>query len=309
MMSKNRLFKASLLACAILTACCRNDARNEGADSLEHQLLEIVNHSPGTVGVAFVSDNDTVLINNGVRYAMMSVVKLHQSLAVCSKLALSVTSPDSVLHVSASELDPHTWSPMLKDYSADGFDISVGELVRYAIVSSDNNASNILFDRIASPESTDAFIRSVAADSTFSIACTEADMKADNARSYDNYTSPLAACLLIRQVFTTDFDGLPGIDAVRLNLAEVTTGHDRIGAPVAGEEGLLFAHKTGSGYRNSRGELMAFNDVAYIRMPDGRDYGLAVMIRDFDGSEENAAAIMAAISEAVYNHLMRQQPE
>ena len=81
----------------------------------------------------------------------------------------------------------------------------------------------------------------------------------------------------------------------------VTTGHDRLGAAITEADDVLFGHKTGSGYRNSSGELIAHNDVGYFRMSDGRDYALAVLIRDFRGTEDEASAVMADISRLIYD--------
>lgn len=292
----------SILSIPALFGCSHNVCRT-GEPSLEENLLEVVNHAPGTVGIAFVSDNDTVLVNNGVRFPMMSVFKMHESLAVAHTIEQKGTSLDSIISIRSTELDPTTWSPMLKTYGENDFEISIGELVNYALVSSDNNASNILFDRIVSPAETDAFIRSVAADTTFAIRYSEGEMKKQHDLSYLNYSSPLSAALLIGQIFTTDIVNPTSQKAIRDALTTVTTGQDRVGSAVADIEGVLFAHKTGSGYRNENDELVAFNDVAYIRLPDGRDYRLAVMIRDFSGSEAEAAKIMAEISGIVYRHM------
>lgn len=301
-MTRASLFIPLILA-VMLAACCESEKRCVPQDSLEHRLLEEVNQAPGVVGIAFVSAGDTVLVNNGVRFPMMSVFKLHESLAVCDALEKRCVLLDSVITVSASELDLHTWSPMLKELGSDGFDISVKDLMSYALVSSDNNASNLLFTHIVSPAETDRYIRTVAADTTFSIRYSEAQMQHDNDLSYCNYSSPLSACLLIRQVFLCDVFSAGYFDAVREALSSVTTGQDRLGAPLTGKDGVLFAHKTGSGYRNARGELIAHNDVAYVQLPDGRDYGLAVMIRDFAGVEEDASRLMARVSKIVYDYI------
>lgn len=305
-----RLAAGAVVMAAVVLGGCRREGAAAPADgrrgdlaALKERVCDLVSEAPGTFGVAFVSDSDTVLVNNGVRYAMMSVFKLHEALAVADALERSGRGFDSVLRISDSELDRDTWSPMLKVYGGADFDIAVGELVRFAIVSSDNNASNLLFSHVVSPAETDRFVRLFAADTTFSIRYSEAEMKRDHDLSYLNYSSPLAAASLIRQVFESEIVSAVHQDAVREALAEVTTGADRLGAPFAGKEGVLFAHKTGSGFRNTRGELMAFNDVAYVRFPDGRSYALAVMTRDFLGSEAEAAAVMARVSEAVYGYM------
>lgn len=295
----------AFIATILVLAGCRNN-QTCTSPTLEQQLYNIVNQAPGTVGVAFVSDNDTVLINNGVHYAMMSVFKLHEALAVCNALERQGSTSDSIISIASSELDRNTWSPMLKEYGDTDFNISIKDLINYAIVSSDNNASNLLFKKIISPTDAGRFIKSIAADTTFAIAYSEADMKQNHELSYCNYSSPLSASLLIKQVFTSDIVSEPHQEAIKHALATVTTGHDRLGAAIVGNGEVLFAHKTGSGYRNNRGELVAFNDVAYFRLPDGRDYSLAVMIRDFSGSEAEAAAIMSEISKTVYSFVSGQ---
>ncbi len=288
---------ASLLLCF----SCKKDSQNT-VPSLKEQLVALTDSVPGVVGIAFVSDDDTITVNNGIHYPMMSVFKLHQSLAVANKLSHSVAGLDSVIFIREKELDRDTWSPMLKEYGKCDFNISVGELVEYALVSSDNNASNLLFDYIVSPKETDVFVKSVAMDTTFNICYSEAEMHRDNNLSYINYSSPLSASLLIRQLFTSDMLCADAQNFIKSALAHVSTGQDRLGAPVSQVEGVQFAHKTGSGYRNNMGELIAHNDVGYFRLPDGRDYSLAVFIRDFTGSEDEASAVIADVSRCVYGY-------
>lgn len=300
-MKKSFIFTLLLMLCA--TACRTSPQKN--VSQLAERLHAIVDTVPGVVGIAFVSGSDTVAVNNGVSYPMMSVFKMHQALAVANALARKGAGLDSMLYVSADELDRNTWSPMLKHFGNDGdFSISVGELMRYALVSSDNNASNLMFSHILSPAGTDEFVRSVAADTTFCIRYSESEMKQNHYLSYINCTSPLSAALLIRQVFTSDIVEPSARDSIRGALTVVTTGHDRLGAAVTDAPGVLFAHKTGSGYRNAAGELIAHNDVGYFRLPDGRDYSLAVFVRDFRGSEVEASAVIAGISKAVYEHFI-----
>lgn len=270
--------------------------------SLKDQLISLTDTVPGAVGIAFVSDEDTITINNGIHYPMMSVFKLHQSLAVANELNKRGADFDSIIPIREKELDRNTWSPMLKKYGEKDFNISIGELVDYALTSSDNNASNLLFRYIVSPKETGNFVKSIAKDTTFNISYSEAEMKQDHNLCYQNYTSPLSASLLIRQLFTSDMLSPAVRNFIKTALTTVTTGQDRLGAAISDTEGMVFAHKTGSGFRNAAGELIAHNDVGYFRLPDGRDYSLAVFIRDFSGSEKEASSIIAGISRCVYDY-------
>lgn len=298
---KYHIWLISAICLTIGVSCNRNSQSSEM--SLLEELYEFIDSVPGTVGVAFVSEGDTVTVNNGVHYPMMSVFKMHEALAVADKLEKQGISLDTLLSINRGDLDIDTWSPMLKEYTAENFSVPFSKLLEYAVTKSDNNASNLLFRHIVSPTETDAYIRSIANDSTFRIQYSEAEMKADHALSYCNYTSPLSAALLIKQVMEDSIIGKNYQDSIRQYLSTVTTGQDRLGSVTEGSAIMLFAHKTGSGYRNEAGQLIAHNDVGYFRLRDGRSYALAVLIRDFAGTEAEASAIIADISRLVYRHV------
>lgn len=297
-----KLIYCALSALLALGACVAQDRSPRQA--LINELVTITDTVPGTVGIAFVSSTDTITLNNGVRYPMMSVFKLHQALAVSEYLQQTNADLDSALTVTASEIDTATWSPMLKDFSSSGFDISIGKLIDYSLTVSDNNASNILFGRCVSPLLTDSLVKNMAADTTFQILYSEGEMKRDHSLSLANYTSPLSAAILIRQLFTEQLVNPENQEMIKSLLANVTTGQDRLGAALPADGAVFLAHKTGSGYRTPAGELIAHNDVGYFRLPDGRDYALAVMIRNYAGTEAEASAIMARISR-IFLHYMQ----
>ncbi len=297
-----RLYPLLIFTTLLFCCCaCKNTRPSEGP-SLQDELYALVDTVPGTVGIAFLSDNDTATVNNGVKYPMMSVFKFHQALGVAETVEKRGNTLDSMLLVHNNELDRNTWSPMLKKYPEGDFNISISELLSYAITKSDNNASNLMFKHILSPGETNDFVKSIARDTTFQIRYSESEMKAKHPLSYLNCTSPLAAASLMRQVFEEQLVDAATQDSIKHYLSIVTTGHDRLGAAVEDADILIFAHKTGSGYRNEAGELIAHNDVGYFRLKDGRSYSLAVFIRDFRGSEEEASAVIANISKCVYNH-------
>lgn len=295
------LYCGCVLSALCLTAC--NSKHNDPPVSLKDCLYSLTDTIAGTVGIALITDSDTLTVNNGVHYPMMSVFKLHQSLATIDALQNKGTNIDSIIHIDRTELDPDTWSPMLKEYGLKDIDISIRDILKYALTVSDNNASNILFTHIVSPKETDAFIRSIAGDTTFQIMFSEAEMKENHARAYLNHTSPLAAAALMKQVFDTSFIETSSLDSIRKDLTQVTTGHDRLGSVIHTDPEIFFAHKTGSGYRNDANELAAHNDVGYFRLPNGKSYSLAVFIRDFSGSEAEASRVISDISQTVFDFL------
>lgn len=298
-------------AVALLTIQKSTKSDNEKTtltDTLTDSISRIVASYPGEIGVAVIIDgSDTVTVNDRSVYPMMSVFKVHQALAVCNNFDRDGLSLDTVLTISRDDLDPNTWSPMMKEHQEDTFSLPVRELLRYTLIQSDNNASNLMFDRLADVEETDSFTATLIPRESFRIAYKESDMAADHRRAYSNYTSPTGAAMLIDRLFTDSLVSREKQSFIMKSLGECETGKDRIAAPLLGKENVSIAHKTGSGY-SENGILAAHNDVAYISLPNGICYTLAVFVKDFRGNESQASKAAAEISAAVYE-ILSQLPE
>lgn len=273
-------------------------------DMLADSIMRIVSACPGEIGVAVIINNtDTVRVNDKSVYPLMSVFKVHQALALCADFDNKDISLDTLIKINRNELDLKTWSPMMKDYSDTVMSLTVRDLLRYTLVRSDNNASNLMYKSMVNVAQTDSFIATLIPRSSFQIAYMEEDMSADHAKAYSNYTSPLGAAVLMNRLFTDHIVSDEKQRFIKKALRECKTGTDRIVAPLLGKEGVAVAHKTGSGYVSEDGILAAYNDVAYIRLPNGICYTLAVFVKDFNGEESQAAQYVAHISKVVYSLL------
>lgn len=273
---------------------------------LTDSISQIVSACPGEIGVAVIVNNrDTVKVNNKSVYPMMSVFKVHQALALCNDFDNKGISIDTLVNINRDKLDPKTWSPMLKDYSGPVISLTVRDLLRYTLTQSDNNASNLMFKDMVNVAQTDSFIATLIPRSSFQIAYTEEEMSADHNKAYSNYTSPLGAAMLMNRLFTEGLIDDEKQSFIKNTLKECKTGVDRIAAPLLDKEGVVIAHKTGSGYVNENGVLAAHNDVAYICLPNNISYTLAVFVKDFKGNESQASQYVAHISAVVYSLLMQ----
>lgn len=272
-------------------------------DVLTDSISRIISACPCEIGVAIIiNSTDTVTANNKSVYPMMSVFKVHQALAICNWFDQDGLSLDTLLTIKREELDPMTWSPMMKEYLEPSITLPIRDLLRYTLIQSDNNASNIMFERLVNVAETDSFIATLIPRSSFQIAYTESEMAADHAKAYSNYTSPLGAAILMDRLFTDTLVSREKQSFIMKSLGECTTGKDRIAAPLLGKKGVSIAHKTGSGYTEN-GILAAHNDVAYISLPNGIRYTLAVFVKDFKGNESQASQVAAHVSETVYSLL------
>lgn len=295
---------SSLIGCSSSGGCSdRSSGDDAPLTALRDTLQAIADASRADVGIALITDGgDTLVINNQRKYPLMSVFKLHQAIALCRLFDREHRSLDSIVHIPRAELNPVTWSPMLADYPAGDIDITVRDMLRYTLTHSDNNASNYMFGHLLTVAATDSDIASVIPRDGFRLSYTEAEMSADHALCYRNVTAPLSAAILISRLYTDSIVAGEGGAFIRKTLGECHTGTDRIRAPLADIPGVTVGHKTGSGFRDN-GILAAHNDVAYVRLPDGRAYALAVFVKDYRGTEKQAAAVIASVSRAVYDAL------
>lgn len=300
----NRKLLLTAVAAILLTACRQpTGVSSDYKAELKKELTAIADSAKGDVGIALIYDGDTLTVNNDAIYPMMSVFKLHQAVALCRMFEENGTSLDSVMTLRRSELDPDTWSPMLKDHSDEEISLPMRRLLEYTLIESDNNASNEMFVRLMSPAACDSVIAGIIPRGSFEIRFNEAEMQADHSRAYSNRTSPLGAAILIDRLFTDTLVGKSYQDFIKSALLRCQTGPNKISAALSEREGITIGHKTGSGYRDDNGRLAASNDVAFITLPDGRHYSLAVFVKDFDGTDAEAAATIARISAAVIKAL------
>ena len=300
---------AAVLAAMTLTSCgmtgkkpSRDARAATAAIALQDSLQAVAGSYPGEIGIALITDRgDTVLVNNEDKYPLMSVFKLHQAISLCHLFDQRGTSLDSIVTLRRNKLNPDTWSPMLKDHPGDEITVPIRELLAYTLTQSDNNASNWMFGNIEPVAVTDSLVSTVIPRGSFRLEVTEADMWGDHSLCYRNHSSPLSAAELINRLFTDSILSPGAAEFIRTTLRECKTGTDRIAAPLKGREEVVVAHKTGSGFRNSDGILTAHNDVAFVELPGNRHYALAVLVKDFNGSESDAAAAIARISAIVYD--------
>lgn len=274
---------------------------------LKRELEALTATMPATVGIAVIIDGrETVTINQDRHFPLMSVFKFHQALAVAHRLAERGIPLETEIWVTKKDLAPNTWSP-LRDARPEGnFGISIAELLRLALQQSDNNACDILFDRICSVKDTESYIHGLGIRDC-AIQATEADMHADLGKCRDNWTTPLAAARLLERFLTADILPEAHHDFIKATMIGCTTGANRLARPLAGT-GAVLGHKTGTSDRDADGRLIALNDAGFVLLPDGRHYTIAVFIKGSRASDAETEAMLADISACVYRSVAMEQP-
>lgn len=269
---------------------------------LKQQLKDIIANKKAQIGIAvIINGKDTVTLNNDVRYPMMSVFKFHQALAVAKHLEENKLPLTTSLHIKKTDLHADTYSPLRDKYPQGNIDMSIGDLLVYTLQLSDNNACDILFNNVAGIKETDSYIRSLGIED-FSITTTENNMHRDFQLCYQNWTSPLDAAKLLEIFVTRPILAEPYHSFIKRTMTECETGKDRLVKPLL-ETNAVVGHKTGTGDRNEKGQLIGINDIGFVSLPDGQRYSIAVFVKDSEESNEDTAQIIADISTAVYRYI------
>lgn len=290
-----------ILLFAFLSVIAKADSFN----SLRNEILRTVSKYDATVGVAVMTDSgDTLTVNNDVNYPMMSVFKFHQALAVCHFMQTRGIPLDSVIHVSKDELRDNTYSPLRDRFPEGNISISMSELMIYTLQQSDNNACDILFNRILSVKDTEEYIRSLGLDG-FSIEMNENDMHQNLDNCYRNWTKPGDAIRLINLFLERKAVSCEYYDFIKRTMTECTTGIARLPYPLKNTDAII-GHKTGTGDKNSQGRYIGINDIGFIYLPNGNRYLIAVFVKDSAEDYDTTERIIAEISSRVYNFINNQ---
>lgn len=273
--------------------------------SLRNEIIHSICKYDAKVGVAvMVNNTDTLTVNNSDKYPMMSVFKFHQALAVCHHLQTKEISLDSVINISKEELRENTYSPLRDRFPEGNIRISLSELMEYTLQLSDNNACDILFNRILSTKETDRYIRSLGIDD-FSIEMDENDMHENLDNCYSNWTTPMAAVRLINLFLEGGAVSGEYYDFIKRTMTECTTGIGRLPYPLKNTAAVI-GHKTGTGDKNSDGRYIGINDIGFIDLPNGDRYLIAVFVKDSAENYETTEKIIAEISSIVYKNISNQ---
>lgn len=281
-------------------------AHAQKMDELRKRLHAYVDTLDATVGVAVITaEDDSLTVNNDIRYPMMSVFKFHQALAQSDYMAGKHLPLETRIRIKPEDLQlKGTWSPLRDKYPNGDVELTIADLMTYTLRQSDNLACDILFDRFMPPKAVDAFIKKQGIDDV-SIQYNETAMSIDHDLCYGNWSTPYSAALLVDRFIDKKIVGDPYFTFIRDLMLGCATGTSRLAQPFKGQARQL-GHKTGSGYVNEKGEIVACNDIGFILSANGdKRYVIAVFVRESGLPEKATEKIIATISGMVKAALLK----
>lgn len=266
----------------LLTPVAATGAPTTSSYDVKIQSVEAL--SGGRLGVALIDARGRRLFRwrGDERFAMCSTFKAPLAAQVLAMIDAGELTLDRPVYFGAADL--LDYAPVVRAHSEMGV-LPVAELARAAVTVSDNSAANLLLRITGGPESFTAFVRRQG-DQITRLDRIEPALNSNDQGDPRDTTSPVAMAGLMRRMLSGALT--PGSTAtLRRWLEETSTGAKRIRAGLPG--GWRAGDKTGTCGN-------AWNDVAIIRTPKGRDYLLAVYLDRATVGAERADGVLAEVA-------------
>lgn len=276
------------------------DNANSNDAELTNQIATIAATAKGRVGVdaVILETGRNVFLLPDEHFPMQSVYKLHISMTVLSQVDAKKLRLDQRVRVEKSEMvGPAMHSP-LRDANPNGTEITIEELIRFAIQESDGTASDVLMRLAGGAQAIQQYVVGLGV-SDINIANTEDEIGRDWKIQYQNWSTPRAATKLLRTL--QEQSGLSKDSRALLLkfLIGSTPGAQRLKGLLPA--GTVVAHKTGtSGSRE--GITAATNDIGIITLPNGDHLAIAVFVSDSPADVKTREGVIAKIARAVWDH-------
>jgi len=300
--------------------------------ALEARLETIATAAPGRCGIAakLLGTGAVARVNAGARVPLMSVVKLPVALAVLDGVDQGRWALDSPVTLVPQDMHPRG---MLGDrYPRGGGPVTVYKLLRLMIMRSDNSAADALMRLVGGPAEVTRWLEAheihdlrvdrterglgddwyglpPGADTagsaeeireTRSKVSDAAHDSAAQAMLLDpRDTGTADACVhLLERLWHGDLLSPAMTDTLKAVLGRCETAPHRI--PGMLPKGTPVARKTGTGGM-WRGVTVAINDVGVIRLPNGEDVAIAVLVGEPRGPVVRAERVIARAARTVYD--------
>lgn len=265
---------------------------------LQQQIANIAKNAKGIVAVAVlnIETRDSLSYNGDAQMVMQSVMKFPIALAVMQQVEKGKLKLDETVKIRERDLH-HTWGALYGEYPK-GVQMTLSELLSYMVSLSDNNACDILLDKLGGVKPVMDYLGSIGIKGIV-IDASEADMAAAWEVQYTNWCKPAAMVHLLDVFYKGKALNRAGTDTLMKKMLATTTGPKQIKGLLP--EGTAVAHKTGRSATNNAGLTPATNDVGIISLPNGQHLALAVLVGNSTADLDTRESVIAQITKAIWD--------
>jgi beta-lactamase class A len=266
--------------------------------ALNSQIEQIASSTRGPVGVAItlLEGGEVIAMNGQKHFPMQSVYKLPIGMAVLQQVDQGKLKLEQKISVKPDEFVRVGQHSPIRDKNPRGANLSLNEILRYAVSESDGTASDVLMRVGGGAVVVRKYLHDLGIDNIMVID-TEKEIGRSVEVQYRNWATPEAALALLK-VVAEGRSLSPESHRLLLQLiTETPTGLKRIKGLLPA--GTVVAHKTGTGL--SEGLTRAVNDIGIVTLPDARRLAIAVFVSDTKLDSEACEAVIAKISRAAWD--------
>ncbi len=273
---------------------------SQAQTDLRKQLLDYIKPYKAEIGIGIkiAEKNDTLFINYGTHFPMMSVYKFHLALCILNEIDKGKFDLNQKVKFTSKDLFSKS-GPIIEKYPSKKGEISIKELLNNIISYSDNNSCDLLFKLIEKPQNVEFYCYSLR-EFEVSIKWTEKQKHSKRSRIYDNWTTPRSMVRLLDDLQNRVILEEESRSLLMHFMIENYTGGKRLKSQLP--EYSTVAHKTGISDKNPKVLFEAINDAGIIDLNDGTHLILSVFVKDSQESNETNEKIIADIAKMTYDY-------
>lgn len=293
--------------------------------ALEEELARIP--LDGRLGACVGVDGQLACVRGDERFSLQSVMKLFTGVAVLDAVERRGWRLDDKVLIRRQDLG-FGHQPIAERVGPEGFETTVGDLVRRSIIDSDNAAVDILAARLGGMKAVQEMLdrkgvrgirldrmerdlqteiiglrwRPEFADTAVFDAAVRAVPESTRTRAYAAYqkdvrdtATPRSMAGFLLRLHSGKLLTPKSTAFILQAMAECATGADRLTAGL--QPGWKLKHKTGSS-GSWQGLTVATNDAGLLESPDGRTLAIVGFVGDSRASAEARAAAIAKVAAA-----------
>ena len=270
--------------------------RNE----LQAQISNIATAAKGPVGVsAIVLESGEVLasLKAGEHFPMQSVYKLPISMALMRQVDAGEIDLNQKVRITKEDYVGRDAHSPIRDKYPNGTELTVTDLLRFALSESDGTASDVLMKVAGGPQAVQAYLAELGIKDII-VLDTEKALAQDHSLQFRNYATPDAAVALLRALH--EKRGLSeSSQALLLKfMIESTPGAKRLKGRLPA--GTAVAHKTATS-GTEKGITAATNDIGIITLTNGKHLAIAVFVSNSPADPATREDVIAQIAKAVWD--------
>ncbi|WP_328598349.1 class A beta-lactamase [Pontixanthobacter gangjinensis] len=280
---------SALLASTIATGCVPMDTSLPGRLSAHLRIIEAA--SGGALGAAILDTGSGKILGNRLdeRFAHCSSFKLSLAALAMQRSANGGDAFDTLLPITAEDIV--SYSPVTKERV--GQMMTIADLAKTTLTTSDNAAANILMRQFGGPEAVTAFWRSVG-DEISRLDRYETALNFVPPGEVRDTTTPRAMANTVRTILYGATLPSDMQQTLRGWMTETSTGTKRIraGIPASWKAG----DKTGTAFAPGMGSF--YVDLAFAEPPEGAPLVIATYLRltaVHERVEPESEAVLASV--------------